>query len=86
MEDQAYIEGLVKPLVLEPEKVKVERTVDTLGVLLTLRVAEVDLPSVIGREGATAKAMRTLLRVLGAKEKSRISLRIDDGKPPVRKE
>jgi hypothetical protein len=76
--DQEFIEYVVKTLVEKPEAVVVKRSVDEMGVLLELTVDKEDMGVVIGKEGRTAKALRTLLRVLGAKSDSRINLKIVD--------
>ncbi|PIS41788.1 MAG: RNA-binding protein [Candidatus Kerfeldbacteria bacterium CG08_land_8_20_14_0_20_42_7] len=75
-EDQQFIEYVVKSLVDQPDKVSTERTIDEMGVLITLSVAQEDLGQVIGRQGQTAKALRTLLRVVGAKHHARVNLKI----------
>jgi predicted RNA-binding protein YlqC (UPF0109 family) len=77
-EDQAFLEFVVKSLVDTPEAVKVERTVDEMGVLLTLDVDAADMGKIIGRSGNTAKAIRTLLRVVGMKNNSRVNLKINE--------
>lgn len=74
--DQAFVELVVKELVDHPEAVKTERTVDERGVLVTLTVHAEDMGKLIGKEGRTAKAVRTLLRVIGAKNNSRVNLKI----------
>jgi hypothetical protein len=76
--DQEFVDYVVKNLVEKPEDVVVTRTVDEMGVLLSLTVDKEDMGVVIGKEGRTAKALRTLLRVLGAKSDSRINLKIVD--------
>ena len=82
MEDQAvgqdkdFVEYCVKSIVGQPEKVLVTRVVDSMGVLITLQVAKEDMGKVIGRSGQTAKAIRILLRVIGAKSNSRINMKI----------
>jgi len=76
--DQKFIEYIIKELVDAPDKVKLERTIDERGVLLTLTVDPIDMGKVIGKGGNTAKAVRTLLRVLGAKTNSRINLKINE--------
>lgn len=75
-QDQAFVEFLVKALVDHPEDVKTERVVDEMGVLITLHLNAEDMGQVIGRMGQTAKAIRTLLRVVGAKHKARVNLKI----------
>ena len=78
MKDQEFVEYVVKALVDNPDKVKVERRVDEMGVLMTLDVAGEDMGKIIGRDGATAKALRTLLRVVGMKNNARVNLKINE--------
>ena len=75
-QDQEFVEYIVKALVDHPEDVKTERVVDEMGVLITLHLNPEDMGQVIGRMGQTAKAIRTLLRVVGAKHKARVNLKI----------
>jgi uncharacterized protein len=84
--DQQFIEYIIKSLVGKPEAVKVERRVDEKGVLLELIVDPEDLGRVIGKRGATAQSLRTLLRALGTKNDARYNLKIvDTGPPPERR-
>jgi hypothetical protein len=76
--DQEFVEYAVKMLVSTPDMVKVNRKIDEMGVLITLDVDPKDMGMVIGREGATAKALRTLLRVIGAKNNARVNLKINE--------
>lgn len=76
--DQQFLEQLVKALVDHPESVRVNRTVDEMGVLLTLDVHAEDMGKIIGRSGNTAKAIRTLLRVVGMKNDARVNLKINE--------
>lgn len=76
--DQEFVEFIVKGIVSNPKDVKTDRTVDEMGVLITLDVNAEDMGQVIGKEGKTAKAIRTLLRVLGAKENARVNLKINE--------
>lgn len=78
MKDQEFVEYVVKALVDNGDKVKVDRRVDEMGVLITLDVASEDMGKVIGRDGATAKALRTLLRVVGMKNNARVNLKINE--------
>lgn len=79
MEDDAkFLLDLVKELVDNPDDVKVERKVDEMGVLLTLDVNPNDMGQIIGKMGNTAKAIRTLLRVVGMKNDSRVNLKINE--------
>lgn len=77
-EDQQFLESVVKALVDHPEAVKTSRVVDEMGVLLTLDVHAEDMGKVIGRSGNTAKAIRTLLRVVGMKHDARVNLKINE--------
>ncbi len=74
--DQQFIEYIVKSLVGNPDDVVVERLIDEKGVLLTLTVNPEDLGRVIGKRGATAQSLRTLLRALGTKNDARYNLKI----------
>ena len=74
--DQEFVEYIVKQLVTNPDKVQTTRKIDELGVLVELVVDREDMGVVIGKEGKTAKAIRTLLRVMGAKNDARINLKI----------
>lgn len=80
--DQQFIEYIVKSLVGKPDAVKVERRIDEKGVLLELTVDPEDLGRVIGKRGATAQSLRTLLRALGTKNDARYNLKIVDTGPP----
>jgi hypothetical protein len=84
--DQEFLEYVVKSLVDNPEEVKVERKVDEMGVLLTLDVGREDMGKIIGRSGNTAKAIRTLLRVVGMKNNARVNLRINEPEGGTRPE
>lgn len=74
--DKEFVEYVVKALVSNPDAVEVNRSVDDMGVLLELTVDPADMGKVIGKAGATAKSIRTLLRVLGAKNDARVNLKI----------
>lgn len=76
--DQSFLEYVIKSLVDNPNDVKISRTVDEMGVLLTLEVNAADMGKVIGKSGNTAKAIRTLLRVVGMKNNSRVNLKINE--------
>ncbi len=78
MKDRDFVEYVVKMIVDNPESVKVERKIDEMGVLITLDVHPSDMGMVIGREGMTAKALRTLLRVIGARNSARVNLKINE--------
>ncbi len=76
MQDQEFVEMLVKAIVAHPEEVTTDRTVDEMGVLITLKVNPADMGYVIGRQGQTARAIRTLLKIVGAKNNARVNLKI----------
>ena len=87
--DQQFVEYIVKTLVNNPDKVVVDRKIDEKGVLLSLSVDPEDVGRVIGRRGATAQSIRTLLRALGTKNDARFNLKIvntDEGAPAPKKE
>lgn len=77
-EDARFLEFVVKSLVDNPDQVKIDRTVDEMGVLVTLDVSREDMGKIIGRNGNTAKAVRTLLRVVGMKNNARVNLKINE--------
>lgn len=83
--DQEFVEYVVKQIVSHPDDVKVERKIDEMGVLITLDVNPEDMGMIIGREGATAKALRTLLRVIGARNNARVNLKINEPEGSDRK-
>ena len=76
--DKDFLEYVIKSLVDNPEAVKVDRKVDEMGVLLTLKVDPTNMGQVIGRNGNTAKAIRTILRVVGIKNSARVNLKIEE--------
>ncbi len=78
MMDKEFLEYVVKALVDKPNEVKIDRTVDEMGVLITLSVNAEDMGKIIGRQGNTAKAIRTLLRVIGMKNNARVNLKINE--------
>ena len=87
--DQDFLEFVVKHLVDHPGDVKVDRRVDEMGVLLSLKVHPEDMGQIVGREGSTARAIRTLVRIIGLKNHARINLKIEEPEggrgPRVRK-
>jgi len=74
--DQEFLEYLVKSIVDHPDDVKVERKIDEMGVLLTLKVNAMDMGQVVGKRGSTAQAIRSLLRIVGIKSNARVNLKI----------
>jgi len=76
--DQEFLEFLVKSIVDNPDDVEVDRKVDEMGVLLSLKVNPQDMGVVVGRQGSTAKAIRSLLRIVGVKFNARVNLKIEE--------
>lgn len=76
--DQEFLEYLVKSIVDHPDDVMIDRKVDEMGVLLSLKVNPQDMGQVVGRQGATAKAIRSLLRIVGVKNNARVNLKIEE--------
>ena len=76
--DEEFLEYVVKALVDNPSAVKVARKVDEMGVLLSVKVDKEDVGKLIGRQGNTAKALRTLLRIVGIKNHARVNLKIEE--------
>ena len=77
-QDQSFVDYVVKAIVNNPDKVKATRTVDERGVLITLDVDPSDMAYVIGRQGQTARSVRTLLKIVGAKNNARVNLKINE--------
>lgn len=76
--DKQFVEYLIKSIVNNPDVVVVTRTVDELGVLLTVKVDPKDMGLLIGRSGSTAKAIRILARIVGMRNNARVNLRIEE--------
>lgn len=84
--DKIFLEYVVKALVDNPNDVKIERTLDEMGVLISLTVNPADMGKIIGRMGNTAKAIRTLLRIIGMKNNARVNLKINEPEGSMRPE
>jgi predicted RNA-binding protein YlqC (UPF0109 family) len=84
--DKVFLEYVVKALVDNPNDVKLDRTVDEMGVLISLTVNPSDMGKIIGRMGNTAKAIRTLLRIIGMKNNARVNLKINEPEGGMRPE
>jgi len=87
--DKEFLEFLVKSLVDHPDDVKIDRKVDEMGVLLSLRVNPEDMGQIIGKAGSTARAIRSLVRIVGLKNHARVNLKIEEpegGRAPRREE
>jgi hypothetical protein len=76
--DQEFLEFVIKALVDHPEDVKIDRKVDEMGVLLSLKVNPEDMGQIIGKAGATARSIRSLVRIVGLKNHARVNLKIEE--------
>ncbi|MDD5145846.1 MAG: KH domain-containing protein [Candidatus Pacebacteria bacterium] len=76
--DQEFLEYIIKALVDHPEDVKIDRKVDEMGVLLSLKVNPEDMGQIIGKEGSTARSIRSLVRIVGLKNHARVNLKIEE--------
>jgi len=76
--DKDFLEFIVKTLVDHPDDVKIDRKVDEMGVLLNLNLHKEDMGQIIGRQGSTVRAIRTLLRIIGLKNHARVNLKIEE--------
>ena len=76
--DLEFLEHIVKALVDNPEDVKIDRKVDEMGVLLSLKVNPEDMGQIIGKAGSTARAIRSLVRIVGLKNHARVNLKIEE--------
>ena len=83
--DRDFLEFIVKTLVDHPDEVKVDRQVDEMGVLLTVKVNPEDMGQLIGRQGSTARAIRNLVRIIGLKNHARVNLKIEEPEGGSRK-
>lgn len=75
-QDRDFVEFIVKQIVEQPEDIEIHREIDAQGVLITLKVAQDDMGKIVGKNGQTAKALRALLRIIGAKNNLKINLQI----------
>lgn len=74
--DVEFVRFVVSQIVSNPDEIKIERKVDEMGVLITLEVGKDDMGKIIGKSGQTAKALRTLLRIIGSQNNARVNLKI----------
>ena len=84
--DKEFVEFIIREIVDNPDDVKVERKVDEMGVLISLTVNPKDMGQVVGKSGSTAKSIRTLLRVIGAKNNARVNFKIIEPEGSMRRE
>lgn len=78
LSDTDFLVTIIKNLVDNPEAVSVDRTTDDKGVLLTLSVHQEDMGKVIGKLGATAQAIRLLVRGKGRRGNAIVSVKINE--------
>jgi predicted RNA-binding protein YlqC (UPF0109 family) len=76
--DREFLEFMIKSLVDHPEDVQIDRKVDEMGVLLSLRVNAKDMGQIIGKGGSTVKAIRHLVRIVGLRNHARVNLKIEE--------
>ena len=76
--DEKFLDFVVRNIVDNPNDIKIKRVVDEMGVLLSLQVNPKDMGQVVGREGNTAKAIRSLLRIVGVRNNARVNLKIEE--------
>lgn len=72
----AFLTFVLEAIVEDKDALNIEGKIDELGVLLTVSVSERDMGKLIGKDGQTVKALRTLLRLLGGASEQRINLKI----------
>ncbi len=78
IKDEDFLEFIIKSLVDHPDDVKIDRKVDEMGVLLTLKVNPEDMGQIIGKQGSTIRAIRSLVRIVGLKNHARVNLKIEE--------
>ena len=74
-----FIEFIAKSLVDDPESVRVDEATEENRVTLKLHVSKTDIGKVIGKQGKTAKSMRTLFTAVAAKHNKSGHLEIEEG-------
>ena len=84
-QDKEFLEFLIKALVDHPEEVTIDRKVDEMGVLLSLKVNPEDMGQIIGKAGSTARAIRNLVRIVGLKNHARVNLKIEEPEGSTRR-
>lgn len=77
--EQAFLDYVIKAIVDHPQDVVITRSVDNLGVLLTLTVHQDDMGKIIGKGGKFANGtIRPLLHAVGMKHNARVSLKVNE--------
>lgn len=72
----AFLRYALSELVEDKDELSITSKVDELGILLTVQVSERDMGKIIGKNGQTIQALRTLLRVVGSQNAQRVNLKI----------
>ena len=72
-----FLEYLVKSIVDHPDDVKVERKIDEMGVLLTVKLGEGDAGVVIGKQGQSINAIRSVINIVGRKNQAKVNVKLD---------
>lgn len=75
--DVQMLRGILELLVSDPKKIKIERKIDELGVLITFEVAKEDVGTVIGKKGSNINAIRQLVSTIGYQNKSKVCLKFN---------
>lgn len=73
-----YFKAIVEPLLAHPDHATYTQTNDEMGVLLTLKVHKEDMGKILGKQGATIKAIRALMHVWGMSNNARVSVKVDE--------
>lgn len=71
-----FVRYVIANLVENPDDIIIEKSIDELGILITLKLNKEDMGRIIGKNGQTIKSIRTLLRVIAKKENQKINLKI----------
>ncbi|MCC7571977.1 MAG: KH domain-containing protein [Candidatus Methanofastidiosum sp.] len=80
--DTVVLETNLKSIVGKTKAVKIDRQIDERGVLLTVDVDPSDMGHLIGRKGNTIQSIRTILKIVGAKNQARVNIKIPGTQGP----
>ncbi len=70
------LEAILKSLVTKPGEVKIEKKMDEMGVLFSVKLGDGDAGLVIGKQGRTIQAVRTVMSAVGAKNRARFNIKL----------
>jgi predicted RNA-binding protein YlqC (UPF0109 family) len=73
-----FLEYVLKSLVNHPDDVKIDKQVDEMGVLLLIKVHPEDMGLVIGKGGATIRAIRNLVKIVGLRNRARVNIKLEE--------